>query len=122
VILIDTSVWIDFLRTGDRAVEELLDTGRVLAHPFVIGEVALGHLRQRRTILTMLQGLPQVTTATDAEVLSLIERQSLAGLGIGYVDAHLLVSTRLTAGSALWTRDKRFAAIADRLSLGWSEG
>ena len=122
MILVDTSVWIDFLRTGDRVVEELLDTGRVLAHPFVIGEVALGHLRQRRTILTMLQGLPQATTATDAEVLSLIERQSLAGLGIGYVDAHLLASARLSAGSAFWTRDRRLASVAERLGLDWRDG
>lgn len=122
MILVDTSVWIDFLRTGDRVVEELLDTGRVLAHPFVIGEVALGHLRQRRTILTMLQGLPQATAATHAEVLSLIERQSLAGLGIGYVDAHLLASARLSAGSAFWTRDRRLASVAERLGLDWRDG
>lgn len=122
MILIDTSVWVDHLRAGDKAVGTLLMSRQVLAHPFVIGELALGHLRQRRTILSALQDLPQASTATDAEVLLFIDRHALAGLGIGYVDAHLLASTRLTAGSTFWTRDKRLAGIAARLNLGWSEG
>ncbi|OWJ68552.1 type II toxin-antitoxin system VapC family toxin [Inquilinus limosus] len=122
MILLDTSVWVDHLRAGDEGVAALLDSGRVLSHPFVIGELALGHLRQRKTIIPALQNLPQASIATDAEVLLFIERNALAGLGIGYVDVHLLAATRLTAGSALWTRDKRLAGIAERLSLGWDEG
>jgi predicted nucleic acid-binding protein len=121
MILIDTSVWIDHLRTGDEKLSKLLDTGHVLAHPFVIGEIALGHLRRREIILSALLDLPQATAATDAEVLLFIEEHSLAGLGIGYVDAHLLASTRLTAGSALWTRDKRLAVVAEGMNLIWSE-
>jgi hypothetical protein len=121
MILVDTSVWIDHLRSGDHGVAALLEAGRVLAHPFVIGELALGHLRQRQTILSALQDLPSADTATDAEVLLFIERQGLAGLGIGYVDAHLLAATRLTIGSALWTRDKRLSGVAGRLGLGWDE-
>ncbi len=121
MILVDTSVWIDHLRTGDEKLSTLLDTGRVLAHPFVIGEIALGYLRQRETILSALLDLPQATVATDAELLLFVEEHSLAGLGIGYVDVHLLASTRLTAGSALWTRDKRLIGAAERMSLIWSE-
>lgn len=121
MILIDTSVWVDHLRADDAAVATLLKTGRVLAHPFVIGELALGHLRQRRTILSALQDLPRASVATDGEVLLFIERHALAGLGIGYVDIHLLAATRLTAGSALWTRDKRLSGAAGRLGLGWDE-
>jgi predicted nucleic acid-binding protein len=121
MILVDTSIWVDHLRAGDETVVALLNSGRVLAHPFVIGELALGHLQQRQTILSSLQDLPRATAATDVEVLLFIERHALAGLGIGYVDAHLLASTRLTAGSALWTRDKRLWGVAKRLSLDWSE-
>ncbi|MGK9171223.1 type II toxin-antitoxin system VapC family toxin [Inquilinus limosus] len=122
MILIDTSVWVDHLRAGDEKVAALLDASRVLAHPFVIGELALGHLRQRQTILSALQDLPQAAVATDAEVLTFIERYALAGSGIGYVDVHLLAATRLTSGSALWTRDKRLSGVAERLSLAWDEG
>jgi predicted nucleic acid-binding protein len=122
MILIDTSVWIDHLRAGDKTVVTLLESGRVLAHSFVIGELALGHLRQRKAIISALQDLPQANAAMDTEVLLLIERHTLMGVGIGYVDAHLLASTRLTAGAALWTRDGRLSGVAERLGLGWSEG
>jgi len=122
VILLDTSVWVDHLRAGDKVVAALLESGQVLAHPFVIGELALGHLQQRRALLSSLQDLPQASAATDAEVLMFIERHALAGLGIGYVDAHLLAATRLTAGSVLWTRDKRLSGVAERLGLALDEG
>lgn len=121
MILVDTSVWVDHLRAGDETMTALLDAGSVLVHPFVVGELALGHMRQRRIILSALQDMPQATVATDAEALSFIERHALAGLGIGYVDAQLLASTRLSVGSAFWTRDKRLAGIAERLDLAWSE-
>jgi predicted nucleic acid-binding protein len=117
LILIDTSVWVDHLRVGDRTVAGLLDSNRVLAHPFVIGELALGQLRQREVILASLRDLPQAKTVTDPEVLHFIERHALTGLGIGYVDVHLLASTQLTAGSSLWTRDKRLWRVAERLGL-----
>jgi hypothetical protein len=117
VILVDTSVWVDHLRAGDKALTDLLDTGRVLAHPFVIGELALGHLRQSELLLSFLQDLPQATVAMDQEVLHFIHRHALSGLGIGYVDAHLLAATRLTVGASLWTRDKRLLAAAERLGL-----
>jgi hypothetical protein len=120
MILIDTSVWVDHLRTGDETLAALLEAGRVLAHPFVVGELALGHLHQRQTILAALHDLPRAEAATDAEVLVFIERHGPAGLGIGYVDAHLLAATRLTAGSVLWTRDKRLSGVAEGLGLGWN--
>jgi len=98
----------------------MLDAGQVLGHPFVIGELALGSLRQRDVILTALQDLPQAVVASEIEVLKFIKVQALYGLGIGYVDAHLLASTRLTLGGSLWTRDKRLHAVADRLGLASS--
>ncbi|MCU0838905.1 MAG: type II toxin-antitoxin system VapC family toxin [Rhodospirillales bacterium] len=117
MILVDTSVWVDHLRAGDKILEALLQSGRVLVHPFVVGELALGHLRQRRAILTALQDLPRAKAASADEVLHFIEWHALAGQGLGYVDVHLLASTRLTPGSSLWTRDGRLAAAAERLGL-----
>ncbi|MDP1697444.1 MAG: type II toxin-antitoxin system VapC family toxin [Xanthomonadaceae bacterium] len=112
MILVDTSIWIDHLRAGDSVLTRLLETGRVLAHPLVIGELALGHLHQRQQILDALHDLPKATVATDVEVLAFIDRQQLAGLGIGYVDVHLLASVQLTPDAQLWTRDKRLHAVA----------
>ncbi len=120
MILVDTSVWIDHLRRGDRALAGLLDTTRVLVHPFVIGELALGNLRQRDLVLSVLSDLPHASIATDAEVLHFIDRHALFGRGIGYVDVHLLAAVRLTAGAALWTHDRRLHAVAAQLGLAMS--
>ena len=117
MILVDTSVWVDHLRAGEPALVHLLDHGLVLAHPWVTGELALGHLSQRQDILGLLTGLPSAEIATDAEVLGLIEAEQLYGLGIGYVDAQLLAATRLTADARLWTADKRLAVVARHLRL-----
>ncbi len=117
MILVDTSIWVDHLRTGEPALAHLLDHGLVLAHPWVKGELALGRLSQRHEILGLLTGLPSAEIATDAEVLSLIEAERLYGLGVGYVDAQLLAATRLTADARLWTADKRLAVVARRLGL-----
>ncbi len=118
MILVDTSVWIDHLRTGDPKLASLLQNGHVLSHPWVIGELALGHLTRRGEILGLLLNLPQAQRATDTEVLAMIEKNHLFGLGIGYGDAHLLAATALTAESGLWTHDQRLASVAVRLGLG----
>jgi predicted nucleic acid-binding protein len=117
VILVDTSIWVDHLRFGEERLARLLDQGLVLIHPFVIGEIALGRLRQRALVLDLLQNLPRTGVASDDEVLGFIERHALSGFGIGYVDAHLLAAVRLTPGSSLWTRDKRLAGATMKLSL-----
>ena len=117
MILVDTSVWIDHLKTGDDNLARLLEAGRVLMHPFVLGELALGSLRNRQTILELLGQLPRAEMAMDHEVLSLIEAETLHGTGIGLIDAHLLASAKLTAGSSLWTRDKRLERLAARLRV-----
>jgi predicted nucleic acid-binding protein len=119
VILVDTSIWVDHLRAGDTVLTGLLSTNMVLAHPFVVGELALGNLRQRKVILDALMDLPRASIATDAEVLHFIDRHALFGRGIGYVDAHLLAGVRLTTGAALWTRDKRLHGVAARLGLAF---
>jgi predicted nucleic acid-binding protein len=117
MILVDTSIWIDHLCKGDATLADLLEQRRVLAHPFVTGELSLGSLRQREIVLNSLQELPQAEIAHDEEVLHFIADEALFGLGIGYVDAHLLASVRLTPGTSIWTRDKRLLAAATRLSL-----
>jgi len=122
VILVDTSVWIDHLRRGDAELASLLQVGQVLAHPWVTGEIALGHLSRRSEILGLLNNLPQATSATEFEVLTLIDTHQLFGLGIGYIDAHLLAATMLTADARLWTRDKRLAVVATRHGLALETG
>jgi predicted nucleic acid-binding protein len=117
MILPDTSVWVDHLRRKDERLRARLDDRSVLVHPFVIGEVALGHVSHRAEVLLRLHWLPRATIADTSEVLRFIDRHKLIGTGIGYVDAHLLVSCRLTADTLLWTRDKRLLAVATRLSL-----
>jgi predicted nucleic acid-binding protein len=117
MILVDTSIWIDHLRAGNEALTGLLNSGRVLAHPFVTGELALGNLRQRDLVVGTLRELPQATIASHEEVLRFIDRQALFGRGIGYVDAQLLAAARLTPGASLWTQDTRLQRIADGLNL-----
>ena len=121
MILVDTSVWVDHLRAGEAQLVSLLNAGRVVMHPFVVGELALGHLRQRQKVMEALQGLPKAKAATDAELLQFIDQQQLAGLGIGYVDAHLLASVRLVPGARLWTRDQRLQHAASARGLAFEE-
>ena len=122
MILVDTSVWIDHFRAGEPHLSSLLRDGHVLAYPWVIGELALGHLSQRDEILGLLRNLPQAKSATDVEVLTLIDNHRLFGLGIGYVDAHLLAAAMLTTGARLWTRDKRLAVVAASHGLAFESG
>lgn len=117
MILVDTSIWIDHLRASDKRLVRLLDDGKVLAHPFVTGELALGNLRNRESVLGALQDLPQACVATETEVLRFIGEKSLFGMGIGYIDAHLLAAVLLTPGSLLWTRDKRLLTASTRLGI-----
>lgn len=117
MILIDSSIWIDHFHKHDDALFALLSRERVLTHPFVIGDIALGHLRNRGPILRELRKHTQCVIASDDEALQLIEHEKLAGTGIGYVDAHLLASVRLTAGSSLWTHDRRLNDVAKRLGI-----
>lgn len=99
------------------ALAALLEARQVLMHPFVLGEIALGNLRRRTQTLTDLGDLPQAPVANHGELLRFVERHTLSGSGIGYVDAHLLASTLLEPSTRLWTRDKRLRAAAERLAV-----
>ena len=96
MILVDTSISVDHLRDGDPALVTVLEQGQALAHPWVTGELALGRLRDRAGVLQLLDQLSQAVVATAAELLAFIAHHKLFGLGIGYVDAQLLASARLT--------------------------
>lgn len=120
MILVDTSVWIDHLSVSDPLLANLLADERVLAHPYVIGEISLGSLRDRDIVLGTLLDLPSAPVATPEETFYLIEREALFSRGIGYVDTSLLASARLQPGITIWTRDKRLKSAADQLGLSAS--
>jgi predicted nucleic acid-binding protein len=114
--LVDTSVWVDHFRRGNRALEALLLDGEVLCHPFVIGELACGNLRKRSETLGLLRALPGAPLADSDDVLTLIDRHRLTGTGLGWVDVHIL-SSALLAHTRLWTLDRPLARAAHRLEL-----
>jgi predicted nucleic acid-binding protein len=120
VILIDTSVWIDHFRSTSVPLGEVLQAEEVMTHPFVVGELACGTLRQRQQVLDLLDDLPKATVASHEEVMHFIEERRLMGKGIGYIDAHLLAAVSLTVGAQLWTHDKHLAAVAADLGLGFT--
>jgi len=119
LILVDTSVWALHVQGKISALAARLEANDVLVHAFVIGELALGNLPQRFQFLRDLEDLPRSVIATDAEVLNLIDSQKLYGRGIGYVDAHLLASARLSEGALLWTLDDRLHAAAMQMKLAY---
>jgi predicted nucleic acid-binding protein len=116
-ILVDTSVWVEHLRAGSPRLSAQLDEGLVVAHPFVIGELACGNLRNRAELLALLDKLPSAVVATADEARRFIESHRLMGRGIGHVDVHLLASTALTSDARLWTLDRRLATVASELKL-----
>ena len=117
MILVDTSVWIDHLRTGVEELARALEDGEVLTHPFVIGELACGSMRNRAEVMRLLGDLPRAREATHEEVLAMIDGRRLMSAGIGYVDVHLLAAAALTPSASLWTRDKRLARVATKLGI-----
>jgi len=119
VVLADSSVWISHFRGVDERLVGLLNRREVLMHPFVLGELAMGTLARREAWLKSFAKLPRCAVARDSEVLAVIDADRLYGTGIGYIDAHLLVATKLSLGAKLWTTDKRLAAAAKRLGLAW---
>jgi predicted nucleic acid-binding protein len=94
--MVDTSVWVAHLRQGAIGLEALLHGGRVVCHPFIVGELACGNIRNRLEIISLLQRLPEAIRAEHAEVMQFIENYGLMGKGLGYIDVHLLVAARLT--------------------------
>jgi predicted nucleic acid-binding protein len=117
MILVDTSIWIDHLQRSEATLAVLLTEARVCTHPMIIGELALGSLRDRKTILGLLSSLPSTPLATHAEVLTFVDSNALYGTGLSLVDAHLLAALRLSSPDRLWTRDRRLRLAADKLGV-----
>lgn len=122
MILADTSVWVDHLRRGEPLLAAHLEAAEVLSHPWVVGELLLGNLPVGSPVTDLLRLLPRAVVATDDEVHGLVVREQLGGSGIGYVDAQLLASARLTPGAALWTRDVRLQEAGLLLGVALVEG
>ena len=116
MVLVDTSIWVSHLRDGNAELATLLNHGKVLCHPLIVGELACGNLKDRSVILSFLQLLPMSIEAEHEEVLSFIENKRLMGKGIGYVDVHLLISAILT-DVPLWTLDRKLAQVSDSLHI-----
>ena len=117
MILADTSIWIDHFRSPDLELQKRLANGEILMHPFVVGELALGPLPNRKKILTYLDLLPRVPSAQQGEVRQMIEARSLHNRGIGLIDAHLMASTLIRPDTQLWTRDTSLRRIAKGLGI-----
>ena len=117
MILADTSVWIDHLRSGSKDMRKHLDQGQIVIHPFIIAELALGSLKERAKTLALLDLLPQVRVARLNELRLTIEVRRLYSLGIGLTDAHLIASVFIDAPTLLWTRDKRLRRVAENLGI-----
>ncbi|MFP5237535.1 MAG: type II toxin-antitoxin system VapC family toxin [Acidobacteriota bacterium] len=117
MILADTSVWVDHLRRRNPQMARHLRNGQVVTHPFIVAEIALGSLHNRRTILDGLDSLLTVNVAQIGEVRRMIEAHSLYSKGIGLTDAHLIASCLITQGTYLWTLDRKLDAVAKQLGI-----
>ena len=120
MILVDSSVWINHFRKPIKRLAALLDAEEICAHPFVIGEVACGNLKNRKEIIALLHALPSVQNTDADEILFFIERHSLNGRGVGLIDIHLLASC-LIERCFIWTADKRLRAVAEEMKIESSQ-
>lgn len=119
-VLVDTSVWVSHLRDHETRLDDLLLEEQVVSHPFVIGELACGHIHNRQEVLSLLQALPQAPELSHHEILQFINSHNLMARGVGLVDVHLLASARL-AETPLWTRDKALKAVSDDMEIRFLE-
>jgi predicted nucleic acid-binding protein len=118
MILVDTSVWISHLRDGIDDLAILLNKGVVACHPYILGELACGNIKNRKEIVKLLESLPFSLIASHQEVLDFISHKDLMGKGLGYIDMHLLVSSILSE-TPLWTLDKRLQIEAVELDTAF---
>ena len=118
LILVDTSVWIKHLREGDKDLAELLEQGLVVCHPFIIGEIACGGIKNRLEIINLLSYLPSTEVLDHNDIMNFIENRNIMNKGVGYIDIHLLGSA-LVSDTPLWTFDKALRKIALQLSIGY---
>lgn len=117
MILVDTSIWIDHFRHGDAELRRIIEDDRLLCHPSVIGELALGSLRDRGSVIAFLIAQRGAVVATHDEVMTMIDRYGIFSMGVGYIDAHLLASVLLEEKVTLWTRNKQLRAAAEKAGV-----
>ncbi len=120
MVLVDTSVWVSHLREGNAKFEGLLNNGDVVCHPFIVGELACGNIKNRAEILSLLQALPMSNQAEHNEVMKFIENNQLMGSGLGYIDVHLLAAASLTE-VLIWTTDKKLKDVSQKMGLNFTE-
>ena len=120
MVLVDTSVWVSHFRETHNGLVELLNNGEAVCHPFIIGELACGNLKNRTSIITLLEALPTALVIEHEELLSFIEARKVMGKGLGYVDVHLLAAALLT-GVPLWTLDKKLDKVAEGLQCKYRQ-
>ena len=113
MVLVDTSVWVQHLRHGSNELRRLLDDGEVLCHPFVVGEIACGNIRNRDEVINLLQSLPEVLVAEHDEVIQFLHDNKLSGSGLGWIDLHLLAAASLSR-AGLWTMDRALQRAIDK--------
>ena len=119
MVLVDTSVWVRHLREGDSDLKRLLNSGEVMCHPYIVGELACGNLKNRREVLSLLQLLPPATLAKNEESLHFIEQNHLMGKGVGYIGVHLSASAVLT-GVPMWSYDKKLSEVNRGLGIEYN--
>ena len=120
-VLVDTSVWVDHLRSNEPHLVELLKAGNVHVHGLVIGELACGNLDNRDRRLSDWRALPRTVEPTNEQVLRYIEARKLMGRGVGFIDAHLLYTVEMSDSLKLWTRDSRLRSIAEQYGTAYEE-
>ena len=119
IVLADTSIWIKHFREGNKQFTELLEQGLIACHPYIVGELACGSLKNRSEIIGLLEALPMAVVLEHSEVMELIEKQKLMSIGIGYIDTHLLGSS-LLSDFQLWTFDKSLQKAAKAMNIAFS--
>ena len=85
-------------------------------HPFVIGEFAVGNLKDRAKTLKYFRRLEQPSIPADDEVHYLLESRQMYGRGIGWIGLHILAAAKLS-GWSLYTADTAMAAAARQIGI-----
>ena len=116
MVLVDTSVWVRHLREGDSDLEQLLNNGELMCHPYIVGELACGNMKNRHEVISLLQLLPLATLARHEEILQFIEMNHLMGKGLGYIDIHLAASAVLS-GVPILSYDKKLNEVSEGLGI-----
>ena len=118
-VLVDTSVWVQHFRRGDPDLRILIANGEVVSHPVVVGELAVGGMRNRAQSLSDLRAFPTIPESDADDTLDFIEHHRLYGIGLSWGDAQLLASAVATT-VPIWTFDTTLRDRARAFGLEWT--